>query len=153
TVGDLLRRWRERRRRSQLDVAIAAEVSARHLSFIETGRAGPSRDMIERLCVELDVPLRERNAMFLAAGFAPAYPERPLVDLGVAREAVETVLAGHEPNPALAVNVRWEMLAANRSMQLFLDDIAAHLLEPPVNVLRARSEEHTSELQSRENLV
>ncbi|MDR7309370.1 transcriptional regulator with XRE-family HTH domain [Nocardioides luteus] len=136
-VGELVRRWRERRRRSQLDVSIAAHLSARHLSFIETGRARPSREMIERLCDELDVPLRERNALHLAAGFAPAYRERPLPDLGVARSAVETVLSGHEPNPALAVNVRWELLAANRSMQLFLGDIAPELLTPPVNVLRA----------------
>lgn len=136
-VGELVRRWRERRRRSQLDVSIAAELSARHLSFIETGRANPSRDMIERLCDELDIPLRERNALHLAAGFAPVYRERPLPDLGVARTAVETVLSGHEPNPALAVNVRWELLAANRSMQLFLGDVDEALLEPPVNVLRA----------------
>lgn len=136
-MGELVRRWRERRRRSQLDVSVAADVSTRHLSFIETGRATPSREMIERLCAELDVPLRERNALHLAAGFAPAYRERPLADLGVVRSAVDTVLAGHEPNPALAVNVRWELLAANRSMGLFLGGVADHLLEPPVNVLRA----------------
>lgn len=136
-VGELVRRWRERRRRSQLDVSIAADLSARHLSFIETGRATPSRSMIDRLCDELDVPLRERNALFLAAGFAPAYAERPLDDLGVARTAVETVLAGHEPNPALAVNVRWELLAANRAMEVFLGDVDARLTEPPANVLRA----------------
>lgn len=136
-MGELVRRWRERRRRSQLDVSIAAELSARHLSFIETGRSRPSRDMIERICDELDVPLRERNALHLAAGFAPAYRERPLPDLGVARTAVETVLSGHEPNPALAINVRWELLAANRSMQLFLGDVDEAMLEPPVNVLRA----------------
>jgi transcriptional regulator with XRE-family HTH domain len=136
-VGELVRRWRERRRRSQLDVSIAADLSARHLSFIETGRSRPSREMIERLCDELDVPLRERNALHLAAGFAPAYPERPLADLGVVRGAVETVLAGHEPNPALAVNVRWELLAANRAMQLFLGDLSGDLVAPPVNVLRA----------------
>lgn len=135
-MGELVRRWRERRRRSQLDVSIAADLSARHLSFIETGRANPSREMIERLCDELDVPLRERNAFHLAAGFAPAYPERALADLGAARTSVDAVLTGHEPNPALAVNVRWELLAANRSMQVFLEDVADALLEPPVNVLR-----------------
>ena len=92
--------------------------------------------MIERLCDELDIPLRERNAVHLAAGFAPPHPERPLADLGVARSAVEAVLGGLEPNPALAVNVRWELLAANRAIDLFLDAVAAELLEPPVNVLR-----------------
>lgn len=111
-VGELVRRWRERRRRSQLDVAIAAGLSARHLSFIETRRANPSRDMIERLCGELDVPLRERNSFYLSAGFAPPHAERPLAELGVARAAVNAVLTGHEPNPAMAINVRWELLAA-----------------------------------------
>ncbi len=135
-VGELVRRWRERRHRSQLDVSIAADLSARHLSFIETGRATPSREMIDRLCDELDVPLRDRNDLFLAAGFAPAYTERPLADLGVARAAVDAVLAGHEPNPALAVNVGWELLAANRAMRLFLGDVAEELAAPPVNVLR-----------------
>ena len=136
-VGELVKRWRERRRRSQLDVSIAADLSARHLSFIETGRSRPSREMIERLCEELEVPLRERNALHLAAGFAPIHAERPYADLGAAREAVEAVLEGHEPNPSLAVNVRWELLAANRSMQAFLGDLSPALLEPPVNVLRA----------------
>jgi transcriptional regulator with XRE-family HTH domain len=136
-VGVLVRRWRERRRRSQLDVSLAAELSARHLSFIETGRSIPSRGMIERLCDELDVPLRERNAFYLAAGFAPAHAERPYGDLGAARTAVEAVLAGHLPNPALAVNVRWELLAANPAMAAFLHGLPAHLTAPPLNVLRA----------------
>ncbi|MEV6949897.1 helix-turn-helix transcriptional regulator [Streptomyces sp. NPDC051172] len=136
-VGVLLRRWRERRRRSQLDVSLAAELSTRHLSCIETGRANPSRDMIRRLCDELDVPLRERNAFYLAAGFAPVHAERAFADLGAARSAVEAVLTGHEPNPALAVNVRWELLAANRAMELFLGDVAEELTRPPFNVLKA----------------
>lgn len=136
-VGALVRRWRERRRRSQLDVSLAAGLSTRHLSCIETGRANPSRDMIRRLCDELDVPLRERNALYLAAGFAPAHPERALADLGAARAAVEAVLAGHEPNPALAVNVRWELLAANRAMGLFLGAGAGEPADPPFNVLKA----------------
>ena len=136
-VGVLVRRWRERRRRSQLDVSLAAELSTRHLSCIETGRANPSRDMIRRLCDELDVPLRERNALYLAAGFAPVHRERAYADLGAARAAVEAVLAGHEPNPALAVNVRWELLAANRAMGLFLGDVTAEVAGPPLNVLRA----------------
>jgi transcriptional regulator with XRE-family HTH domain len=135
-VGSMVRRWRERRRRSQLDVSIAAAMSPRHLSFIETGRATPSRAMIERLCDELDVPLRERNAFYLAAGFAPAHRERPLVDLGAARVAVEAVLSGHEPNPTVAVNARWELLAANRAMTRFLADVPAGLVGPPLNMLR-----------------
>lgn len=136
-VGVLLRRRRERCRRSQLDVSLAAELSARHLSCIETGRANPSRDMIRRLCDELDVPLRERNAFYLAAGFAPVHPERAFADLGAARDAVEAILSGHEPNPALAVNVRWEMLAANRAMEMFLAGVPAGLTRPPFNVLKA----------------
>ncbi|MFI9318381.1 helix-turn-helix domain-containing protein [Kitasatospora aureofaciens] len=136
-VGALLRGWRQRRRRSQLDVSIAAELSTRHLSCIETGRANPSREMIRRLCEELDVPLRERNTLYLAAGFAPVHAERAFDDLGAARTAVQAVLTGHEPNPALAVNVRWEMLAANRAMGLFLTDLPPELTRPPVNVLRA----------------
>lgn len=136
-VGVLVRRWRERRRRSQLDVSIAADLSTRHLSYIETGRAKPSRTMIERLCDELEVPLRDRNMLYLAAGYAPAHAERPLADLGAARATVDAVLTGHEPYPALAVNVRWELLAANRPMLAFLDGVAPHLAEPPINVLRA----------------
>lgn len=136
-IGSLVRAWRERRRRSQLDVALAAEVSARHLSFIETGRSSPSRDMIERLCEELDVPLRERNAWYLAAGFAPVHAERPLTDLGAAHDAIQAVLSGHEPNPAMAVNVRWELLAANAAASRFLSQVPEELLGPPVNVLRA----------------
>ncbi|MFR9780595.1 helix-turn-helix domain-containing protein [Micromonospora sp. MS34] len=136
-VGVLIRRWRERRGRSQLDVSVSAELSARHLSFVETGRANPSRGMIERLCDELDVPLRERNALYLAAGFAPVHTERPFTDLGAARTAVEAVLAGHEPNPALAVNVRWELLAANQAMTMFLHGVPAELRTPRLNVLRA----------------
>ncbi|MGW6292991.1 helix-turn-helix domain-containing protein [Streptomyces sp. NPDC055058] len=136
-VGVLVRRWRDRRSRSQMDVALAANLSTRHLSCIETGRAVPSRQMIERLCDELDVPLRERNAFHLAAGFAPVHPERPLDDLGAAREVVRAVLAGHEPSPALAVNVRWELLSANRAATAFFTGLPASLLAPPVNVLRA----------------
>lgn len=136
TVGDLVRRWRERRRRSQLDVAIAAEVSARHLSFVETGRSRPSRVMIERLCDELEVPLRERNAMHLAAGLAPPHRERRLPDLGLARSAVEAVLDGHLPSPAAAVDLHWDLLAANRTMQWFLQELPAEL-RSPLNMLRS----------------
>jgi transcriptional regulator with XRE-family HTH domain len=137
TVGVLVKRWRERRRRSQLDVSLAADLSTRHLSYIETGRSRPSREMIERICDELDVPLRERNRLHLAAGFAPAHPERPFSDLGAAREAVDAVLAGMAPNPAVAVNVCWEMLAANDAMLAFLDGLPDELRGERVNILRA----------------
>lgn len=136
-VGVHLRRWRERRRRSQLDLSIAAEVSTRHLSYLETGRSSPSRDMIDRLCEELDVPLRERNDLYLAAGFAPAHPERPFADLGAVRGAVDAVLSGHEPHPAVAVDSRWDLLLANRAMSRFLQAIPDTLREPRLNMLRA----------------
>jgi transcriptional regulator with XRE-family HTH domain len=136
-IGDLLREWRERRRLSQLALALDAEVSTRHLSFLETGRARPSREMILRLTERLEVPLRERNTMLLAAGFAPAYPERDLDDpaLVVARAAVDRVLAGHEPFPALAVDRYWTLVAANRVVPALLTGVAPHLLQPPINVL------------------
>ncbi|MET9021344.1 helix-turn-helix transcriptional regulator [Actinopolymorpha sp. NPDC004070] len=137
TIGMLVKRWRERRRRSQLDLSLAAEMSARHLSYIETGRSNPSPAMIERICGELDVPLRERNRFHLAAGFAPVYRERPLTDLGAARDAVRAVLAGMEPNPAVAVNVHWDLLAANGAMGAFLRDLPGELGQAPVNILRA----------------
>ena len=137
TVGMLVKRWRERRRRSQLDVSIAADLSTRHLSYIETGRSTPSRAMIERICDELDVPLRERNHFYLAAGFAPAHPERPFADLGAAQEAVQAVLRGMEPNPAAAVNVCWDLLATNESMRSFLAVLPDDLVGPPLNMLRA----------------
>lgn len=137
SVGRLVREWRERRRRSQLDVSLAANLSARHLSFIETGRANPSREMIERLCEELDVPLRERNALFLAAGFAPVYRERPISDLGAVSAAIDAVLEGSVPNPAVAVDTCWEVCAANEPMWRFLDGLPQHLAGPPLNMLRA----------------
>ncbi|WP_406054476.1 helix-turn-helix domain-containing protein [Kribbella sp. NBC_00889] len=137
TVGMLVKRWRERRRRSQLDVSLAAGLSAKHLSYIETGRSNPSRDMIERICDELDVPLRERNRFYLAAGFAPIHPERSLADLGAAREAVQAVLTGMEPNPAVAVNVCWDLLAANQTALVLLGGIPDELAGLPVNMLRA----------------
>ncbi|MFD2079957.1 helix-turn-helix domain-containing protein [Actinopolymorpha cephalotaxi] len=137
TIGMLVKRWRERRRRSQLELSLAAEMSARHLSYIETGRSNPSPAMIERICGELDVPLRERNRFHLAAGFAPAYRERPLTDLGAAQDAVRAVLAGMEPNPAVAVNVHWDLLAANEAMGAFLRDLPGELGRAPVNMMRA----------------
>lgn len=138
----LVKRWRERRRRSQLDVSLAADLSARHLSYIETGRSNPSREMIERICEELDVPLRERNRLYLSAGFAPVHSERPFTDLGAAQDAVQAVLTGMEPNPAVAVNVRWEVLATNHAMQTFLNGLPAELARPPVNMLRMTLHPH-----------
>src|SRR5690554_3951918 len=141
-AGALVRRWRTRRHRSQLDVAVSAGISTRHLSYVETGRSTPSRAMIERICDELDVPLRDRNEIYLAAGLAPAHPERPLTDLGPARAAVDAVLAGHEPNPAVAVNVRWDVLAANRAMQRFLADLPPALAGPALAELLAELESY-----------
>ncbi len=137
-VGSLLREWRQRRRLSQLDLSCEAEVSTRHLSFLETGRAMPSRKMILHLAEQLDVPLRARNEMLLAAGFAPAYGERALQDpqMTPVREAVERVLASYQPYPALAVDRAWNLVAANQSVALLTAGIAAELLQPPANVLR-----------------
>jgi transcriptional regulator with XRE-family HTH domain len=137
-VGDLLRDWRQRRRLTQLDLALHAEISARHLSFLETGRARPSREMVLRLAEHLRVPLRERNAMLNAAGYTAAFPERSLDDpaLATARSAVQLVLAGHEPYPAIAIDRHWTMVAANRVVAPLLAGVDALLLQPPVNVLR-----------------
>lgn len=137
-VGHLLREWRKRRRLSQLDLALDADISPRHLSFVETGRARPSRDVLLSLAERLDVPLRERNTLLTAAGFAPVYAERPMDDpaLLAARAAVDLVLKGHEPYPAIAVNRHWEMVAANGSVGPLVGATDPALLEPPVNVLR-----------------
>ena len=137
-VGDQLRAWRSRRRLSQLDLALDAEISARHLSFLETGRSRPSRTMLIRLAERLKIPARDRNLLLTAAGFAPALPERSLDDpaLAAARRAVDLVLAAYEPFPALAIDRHWQLVASNAGVSAFLADVAAHLLEPPVNVLR-----------------
>ena len=137
-VGHLLREWRQRRRLSQLDLASDAEVSTRHLSFVETGRAAPSRDMLLRLAERLDVPLRARNELLHAGGFAAIYAERSLQapEMTVARRTVETVLAAHAPFPALAVDRHWTLVMANAAVPPLLAGVAAHLLQPPVNVLR-----------------
>lgn len=137
-IGDYLRQWRQRRRLSQLDLALDAEISARHLSFVETGRASPSREMVLRLAERLDVPLRERNVLLVAAGFAPAFPQRSLDDPALAsvRATVDQVLAAHEPNPALAVDRHWNLVSANRMVAPLLEGVAPHLLAPPLNVLR-----------------
>src|SRR5436853_539831 len=137
-VGDHLREWRQRRHLSQLDLAGDAEISARHLSFVETGRAAPSRDMVLKLAERLDVPLRERNVLLVAAGYAPAFQQRPLDDpaLKPAREAMNLVLTAHEPNPALAVDRHWNLVAANRMIAPLLAGIPDHLVAAPLNVLR-----------------
>jgi transcriptional regulator with XRE-family HTH domain len=137
-VGDLLREWRQRRRMSQLLLATEARISTRHLSFVESGRAQPSREMLMHLAEQLDVPLRARNALFMAAGYAPLYAERALTDpqLTAAREAVQLVLRGHEPYPALAIDRHWTMVAANNALAPLVARAARHLLEPPVNVMR-----------------
>lgn len=139
SFGDHLRTWRQRRRMSQLSLALEAEISQKHLSFVESGRSSPSRDMVLNLAERLQVPLRERNALLLSAGYAPLFPERALDDpaLKRARAAVDLVLAGHEPFPALALDRHWTMVAANRAVSALLAGVAnPALLAPPVNVLR-----------------
>src|ERR1700759_3887991 len=127
-VGEHLREWRQRRHLSQLDLAGDAEVSARHLSFDETGRSAPSRDMVLKLAERLDVPLRERNVLLVAAGFAPAFPQRSLDDpaLKSAREAINLVLKAHEPNPALAYDRHWNLVSANRMVLPLLTGVPQH---------------------------
>jgi len=134
----MLRDWRRRRRMTQLDLALTAGVSTRHLSFVETGRARPSPEMILHLADHLEVPLRERNGMLLAAGYAPAFPTHSLQapEMGPARDALERVLRGHEPYPALVVDRHWGLVSANRAVALLTAGVASHLLEEPVNVLR-----------------
>lgn len=137
-IGDLLREWRGRRRLSQLDLALDAEISSKHLSFVETGRAQPSREMILRLAEQLKIPLRERNILLTSAGFAAVFPERPLDDesLQAARQTVDLILQGHEPNPALALDRHWNLITANRAVALFLKNVNPAQLQPPINVLR-----------------
>lgn len=136
--GEHLRHWRQHRRLSQLDLAADAAISTRHLSFVETGRAAPSREMVLRLAERLDVPLRERNALLVAAGYAPMYRERTLDDpaLSSARQAVELILKSHEPFPAIAIDRHWNLVAANAVVPYLLAGADAALLQPPVNVLR-----------------
>jgi transcriptional regulator with XRE-family HTH domain len=138
SVGSLLREWRQRRRLSQLGRACEADISTRHLSFLETGRALPSRDMVLHLSDRLDIPLRERNVLLVAAGYAPVFPERPLDDpaLRAARRAIDLVLKGHEPSPALAVDRHWTLVAANAAVAGLISGADPALLAPPVNVLR-----------------
>lgn len=137
-VGTLLRDWRQHRRLSQLDLALTADVSARHISFLETGRSQPSREMLLHLAEQLEVPLRERNTLLMSAGFAPTFAETALDDpaLRAAKEAIDLVLTGHEPYPALAIDRHWNLVAANRAVAPLLDGISLELLQPPINVLR-----------------
>jgi transcriptional regulator with XRE-family HTH domain len=137
-IGQLLRDWRERRRLSQLELSIQAEISTRHLSFVETGRSRPTPEMILKLTERLEVPLRERNQLLLAGGYAPAYPQHGLdaPELASVRDAMRLVLTGHEPYPALVINRWWELLDANAAVAVITAGCAAQLLEPPVNVLR-----------------
>jgi transcriptional regulator with XRE-family HTH domain len=137
-VGAVLREWRQRRQLSQLDLACEAEISTKHLSFLETGRSQPSREMVMHLAELLDIPLRERNVALVSAGFAPVFPERALDDpaLSVARRAIDLLLTGHEPYPALAVDRHWTLVAANRPTQFLMAGADPSLLQPPINVLR-----------------
>lgn len=137
-IGEHIRSWRQRRRLSQLELAAETEISTRHLSFLETGRAQPSREMVLRLAERLQIPLRERNLLLIAAGFAPVFPQRAYDDpeLKAARAAIDLVLKGHEPYPALAIDRHWTMVAANGAVAPLLHGVEAALLKPPVNVLR-----------------
>ncbi|WP_406120160.1 helix-turn-helix domain-containing protein [Streptomyces sp. NBC_00989] len=137
-VGPLLRAWRERRRVSQLELALRADSSARHISFVETGRSRPSEEMVLRLAEHLDVPVRERNSLLLAAGYAPHYPETPLDDpaLAALREGLERLIQGYEPFPALVVDATYTVVAANRGIAMLLDGVPESLLQPPLNAMR-----------------
>jgi transcriptional regulator with XRE-family HTH domain len=138
SVGDHLKGWRQRRRLSQLDLATEANISARHLSFVETGRSVPSREMILHLAEELKIPMRERNVLLVAGGYAPIFQERALDDpaLTAAREAIEIVLRGHQPYPAFAIDRRWDIVGSNGALPVLYEGVRADLLEKPVNGLR-----------------
>lgn len=137
-IGAQLKQWRQRRHLSQLELALEAEISARHLSFMETGRSSPSRDMVLRLAERLEVPLRERNVMLVSAGFAPAFPQRTIGDPAMkqARAAIDAVLKAHEPNPALAIDRYWNLVSANATVMPLLGGVAPSLLQGQINVLR-----------------
>ena len=138
SIGPLLRTWRRRRHLTQLELANLAGVTTRHLSFVETGRSRPSREMVLHLAEALTVPLRERNDLLLAAGFAPSFRRRELTDESVepVRRALEQILTGHEPYPAIVVDRHWNLVLANRAAAVLTEDVAAELLEPPANVMR-----------------
>ena len=134
--GEQLRDWRQRRRMSQLDLAAEADLSTRHLSFVETGRAKPSRETVQRLSEALELPLRSRNSLLIAAGFAPSFPERAFETSPAAREAVQRILDCHMPFPALAVDRHWHLAASNAAVHALMAGTAPTLLQPPINVLR-----------------
>jgi transcriptional regulator with XRE-family HTH domain len=138
-IGTLLREWRERRRRTQLDLALDAGISARHLSFVETGRSTPGADIIVRISERLELPLRERNRLLLAAGYAPAFPDRSLHDpeMQPTRAVLELILAQHEPYPAMVIDRHWNLISANKAVGILAGMIDPSLLTPPVNVMRA----------------
>jgi len=138
SVGPLLRSWRQRRHLSQLDLAGIAGVTTRHLSFVETGRARPSREMVLHLAEVLDVPLRERNNLLVAAGFAPTFRQSDLADpsFDTVRTALDQILQGHEPYPAIVVDRQWQLVSANMAAMVLVEGADEQLLEPPVNVLR-----------------
>ena len=138
SVGDHLKGWRQRRRLSQLDLATEANISARHLSFVETGRSVPSREMILHLAEELKIPMRERNVLLVAGGYAPMFQERTLDDpaLAAARKAVEIVLQGHKPYPAFAIDRRWNIVESNGALPILYEGVRTDLLAAPVNGLR-----------------
>lgn len=137
-VGELIRTWRLRRNSSQLELSLDSAISARHLSFVETGRANPSREMVLHLCERLEIPLRERNGLLLAAGFAPLYAERPLdhEEMAPVRGALEHFLRAHEPYPAVVVDGHWNLISANDALGVLVDGVAPALLQPPANGLR-----------------
>jgi transcriptional regulator with XRE-family HTH domain len=143
-AGHLLREWRTRRNVSQFQLAAGSAVSARHLSFIETGRARPSREMVLHLADRLEIPLRERNVLLLAAGYAPRFAERALDDEEMApvREALERFLSAHEPYPAIVLDRHWNLVLANGALAFLIEEVAPELLEPPANALRATLHPH-----------
>jgi transcriptional regulator with XRE-family HTH domain len=138
SAGELLREWRDRRRLSQMDLALDAGVSTRHLSFVETGRAAPSREMVLKLAEHLEVPLRERNHLLLAAGYAPVYAQHAMdtPEMAPVRDALRRLLRGHEPYPACVVDRHWTMIEGNAGIALMTQGVAPHLLEGEINVLR-----------------
>jgi len=138
SIGDLLREWRQRRRLSQLELASEAEISSRHLSFLETGRSQPSREMVLHLAEALDVPMRERNVLLVAAGYAPIFAQRSLDDpaLAVARNAIDLILEAQKPYPAFAIDRHWLVVASNAALPELYTGVLPALLQPPINALR-----------------
>jgi transcriptional regulator with XRE-family HTH domain len=144
SIGDLLRAWRQRRSLSQLELALEADVSSRHVSFLETGRARPSREMVLRLADHLDIPLRERNRLLLAAGYAPLYAERSLEapEMAPVHQALDRFLRAHEPYPAIVIDRHHDLVSSNDALGALLEGVAPELLEPPANALRVALHPH-----------